>query len=80
MHAYFIKCNDIIYDKDGNIEEILCTYDPETKSGSGFNERKPMVIFILLRLQLLFLQHLINLHLYYFLKQKKIKIGIYLIS
>lgn len=41
MHAYFIKCNDIIYDKDGNIEEILCTYDPETKSGSGFNERKP---------------------------------------
>ena len=30
-----------VYDKDGNIEEILCTYDPETKSGSGFNERKP---------------------------------------
>lgn len=41
MHAYFIKCNDIIYDNDGNITEILCTYDPQTKSGSGFNERKP---------------------------------------
>lgn len=41
MHAYFIKCNDVIYDKDGNITEILCTYDELTKSGSGFNERKP---------------------------------------
>ena len=41
MHAYFIKCNEIIKDKDGNIVEILCTYDKSTKSGSGFNERKP---------------------------------------
>ena len=38
--AYFIKCNEIIYDGD-EIKEIHCTYDPQTKSGSGFNERKP---------------------------------------
>ncbi|MCK5731788.1 MAG: glutamine--tRNA ligase/YqeY domain fusion protein [Tenericutes bacterium] len=41
MHAYFIKCNEIIRDNAGNIIELLCTYDPITKSGSGFNERKP---------------------------------------
>lgn len=41
MHAYFIKCNEIIYDENGEIKELLCTYDPQTKSGSGFNERKP---------------------------------------
>jgi glutaminyl-tRNA synthetase len=41
MHAYFIKCNDIIYNEDGSIKEIHCTYDPETKSGSGFDKRKP---------------------------------------
>ncbi|MCI6013971.1 MAG: glutamine--tRNA ligase/YqeY domain fusion protein [Coprobacillus sp.] len=40
-HAYFIKANDVVYDKDGNIIEVLCTYDPNTKSGTGFNERKP---------------------------------------
>ncbi len=38
--AYFIKCHDVIKDKDGNILEIHCTYDPETKSGSGFSGRK----------------------------------------
>ena len=41
MHAYFIKCNEIIYDDNGEVKELLCTYDPQTKSGSGFNERKP---------------------------------------
>ena len=41
MNAYFIKCNEVIKDEDGNITEIHCTYDPQTKSGSGFNERKP---------------------------------------
>ena len=41
MNAYFIKCNDIIYNEDGSIKEIHCTYDPETKSGSGFDARKP---------------------------------------
>lgn len=39
-HAYFIKCNDVIKDAEGNVIEIHCTYDPETKSGSGFTGRK----------------------------------------
>jgi glutaminyl-tRNA synthetase len=38
--AYFIKCNEVIKDAAGNVLEIRCTYDPETKSGSGFNARK----------------------------------------
>jgi len=33
--AYIIKCEDYIKDKNGNITEIYCTYDPQTKSGSG---------------------------------------------
>ena len=41
MHAYFIKCNEVIYDENGNVKELHCTYDVNTKSGSGFNERKP---------------------------------------
>ncbi|WP_019879754.1 glutamine--tRNA ligase/YqeY domain fusion protein [Succinispira mobilis] len=39
-HAYFIKCNDFIKDEQGNVVEIHATYDPETKSGSGFTGRK----------------------------------------
>ena len=38
--AYFIKCNDVIKDENGNVVELHCTYDPETKSGSGFTGRK----------------------------------------
>ncbi|GAA0117720.1 glutamine--tRNA ligase/YqeY domain fusion protein [Clostridium senegalense] len=38
--AYFVKCNEVIKDADGNVTEIHCTYDPETKSGSGFTGRK----------------------------------------
>lgn len=38
--AYFIKCNDFVKDENGNVVEIHCTYDPETKSGSGFTGRK----------------------------------------
>lgn len=41
MYAYFVKANSIVKDNDGNITEVHCTYDPITKSGSGFNERKP---------------------------------------
>ena len=41
MHAYFIKCNSVVKDNNGEIVEIHCTYDPETKSGSGFEGRKP---------------------------------------
>lgn len=39
-HAYFIKCNEVIKDEAGNVVELRCTYDPETKSGSGFTGRK----------------------------------------
>ncbi|MCR8963174.1 glutamine--tRNA ligase/YqeY domain fusion protein [Brevibacillus halotolerans] len=39
-HAYFIKCNEVIKDENGNVIELHCTYDPETKSGSGFTGRK----------------------------------------
>lgn len=38
--AYFITCNEAITDEDGNVIELRCTYDPETKSGSGFEGRK----------------------------------------
>jgi len=39
-HAYFIKCEEVIKDEAGNVIELRCTYDPETKSGSGFTGRK----------------------------------------
>ena len=39
-HAYFIKCEEVIKDADGNVVELHCTYDPETKSGTGFTGRK----------------------------------------
>ncbi|OAB37614.1 glutamine--tRNA ligase [Paenibacillus macquariensis subsp. defensor] len=39
-NAYFIKCNEVIKDEEGHVVEIHCTYDPETKSGSGFTARK----------------------------------------
>ncbi len=38
--AYFITCNDVIKDETGKIIELRCTYDPETRSGSGFEGRK----------------------------------------
>jgi len=41
FHAYFIKANDVVYNDKGEIIEVLATYDPETLSGSGFDERKP---------------------------------------
>ncbi|RHW41525.1 glutamine--tRNA ligase/YqeY domain fusion protein [Neobacillus notoginsengisoli] len=39
-HAYFIKCEEVIKDEDENVVELRCTYDPETKSGTGFTGRK----------------------------------------
>lgn len=39
-HGFFIKCHDVIKDESGKITEIHCTYDSETKSGSGFTGRK----------------------------------------
>ena len=38
--AYFITCNEVVKNEDGSIKELLCTYDPETKSGEGFEGRK----------------------------------------
>ena len=34
-YAYIIKCESVVKDDDGNIVELHCTYDPETKSGGG---------------------------------------------
>ncbi|MBN2286659.1 MAG: glutamine--tRNA ligase/YqeY domain fusion protein [Tissierellales bacterium] len=39
-HAYFVRCTDFTKDAEGKVTEIRCTYDPETKSGSGFCARK----------------------------------------
>ena len=38
--AYFIKCEEVVKNEDGTVKELLCTYDPETRSGSGFEGRK----------------------------------------
>ena len=38
--AYFITCNEVVKNEDGYVKELLCTYDPETRSGSGFEGRK----------------------------------------
>ncbi len=35
MHAYFVKCTGCVKDESGKIVEVHCTYDPETKCGSG---------------------------------------------
>ncbi|MDR4945642.1 glutamine--tRNA ligase/YqeY domain fusion protein [Neobacillus cucumis] len=39
-HAYFIKCEEVVKDANGEVVELRCTYDPETKSGTGFTGRK----------------------------------------
>ena len=40
MSAYFVKCTGFEKDEEGNVTVVHCTYDPETKSGSGFTGRK----------------------------------------
>lgn len=40
MHAYFVKCVSFEKDEKGNVTVVHCTYDPQTKCGSGFTERK----------------------------------------
>ena len=40
MNAYFVRCESFVKDENGNVTEVHCTYDPETKSGSGFEGRK----------------------------------------
>lgn len=39
-NAYFVTCTDFVKDEEGNVIEVHCTYDPTTKSGSGFEGRK----------------------------------------
>ncbi len=39
-NAYFVTCTDFVKDEDGNVTEVHCTYDPATRSGSGFEGRK----------------------------------------
>ena len=40
MNAYFVTCADVVKDQDGNVIEIHCTYDPETRGGSAPDGRK----------------------------------------
>ena len=40
MNAYFVKCVSVEKDEEGRVTVVHCTYDPETKSGSGFTGRK----------------------------------------
>ena len=40
MNAYFVTCTGYETDEDGKVTVVHCTYDPETKSGSGFEGRK----------------------------------------
>ncbi|MBI9098313.1 MAG: glutamine--tRNA ligase/YqeY domain fusion protein [Spirochaetaceae bacterium] len=39
-HAYFLTCNDLIKDKEGNVTELHCTIDPETRGGNAPDGRK----------------------------------------
>ncbi len=40
MNAYFVTCIGCVKDETGNVTEVHCTYDPETKCGTGFTGRK----------------------------------------
>ncbi|MDF2869532.1 MAG: glutaminyl-tRNA synthetase [Anaerocolumna sp.] len=40
MNAYFVTCTDYVTDENGVVTEVHATYDPETRSGSGFSSRK----------------------------------------
>ncbi len=40
MNGYFVTCTDVVKDTEGNVTEVHCTYDPETRSGNGFTGRK----------------------------------------
>ena len=39
-NAYIIKCEDVVKDEKGNITEVLCTYDPDSKTGGATAGRK----------------------------------------
>ncbi|MBM3464663.1 MAG: glutamine--tRNA ligase/YqeY domain fusion protein [Armatimonadetes bacterium] len=38
--AYYVKCTDVIKDAEGNVVEVHCTYDPETRGGTSSDGRK----------------------------------------
>lgn len=40
MNAYFVTCTGFVKDENGKVTEVHCTYDPETKCGTGFSARK----------------------------------------
>ena len=40
MNAYFVTCTGCVKDENGKVVEVHCTYDPETKCGTGFTGRK----------------------------------------
>ncbi len=39
MNAYFVRCTGFVKNEQGEVTEVHCTYDPETRSGSGFTGR-----------------------------------------
>jgi glutaminyl-tRNA synthetase len=39
-YAYVIRCDEVVKDEQGNVVELRCTYDPETKSGAAGDDRK----------------------------------------
>jgi glutaminyl-tRNA synthetase len=38
--AYIIRCDEVVKDDAGNVVELRCSYDPDTRSGSGTSDRK----------------------------------------
>ena len=38
--GYIIRCDEVVKDDDGNVVELRCSYDPETRSGTGTSDRK----------------------------------------
>jgi len=38
--AYIIQCDEVVKDDDGNVIELRCSYDPDTRSGTGTSDRK----------------------------------------
>ena len=40
MHAYFVKCTDVVKDEEGNVVEVHCTYDPASRGGNSPDGRK----------------------------------------
>jgi len=38
--AYIIRCDEVVKDDDGTVIELLCSYDPDTRSGTGTSDRK----------------------------------------